>query len=248
MFERINQKRMEISDKRGRKVNEIISGIKVIKFTAWEKIMSSLTKKLRSLEGVQILKAFTLYNLSHSISTMIPTLLAMAIFTLQQRVYNRSLSISTIYELINLFNSTLTPIRYYIMGVTGLSDSNVATRRMACLMQLEEQEPLGNDPELRLGEMRIKDGNFNWEDAKYHKIFEGKPIDKKKETNYILKDINLWIEPGDFVGVIGKVGAGKSSLLLSLMNEMVGHEQSKVQKNGDIAYISQEAFLCNDTI
>lgn len=96
--------------------------------------------------------------------------------------------------------------------------------------------------------MSIENGNFNWEDDKYHQIFEGKPMDKKKLTNYILKDVNLKIEPGDFVGVIGKVGSGKSSLLLSLMNEMVGHDGTVVRKNGEIAFISQEAFLSNDTI
>ena len=155
---------------------------------------------------------------------------------------------STIYELINLFNASLTPIRYYIMGATARSDSLAASKRIATLIQLEEQEPQKNDPELKVGEMVIRDGNFNWEDSKYYKIFEGKPLDKKKQTNYILKDINLRIEPGDFVGVIGKVGSGKSSLLLSLMNEMVGHEQTVVRKNGEVAFISQEAFLSNDTI
>jgi hypothetical protein len=46
-FKLTNIKRMAISDKRGRKINEIISGIKVIKFTAWEKIMNRLTKTFR---------------------------------------------------------------------------------------------------------------------------------------------------------------------------------------------------------
>lgn len=44
VFENTNLKRMGISDKRGRKINEIISGVKVIKFTAWEQVMNRLTK------------------------------------------------------------------------------------------------------------------------------------------------------------------------------------------------------------
>ena len=51
VFENTNLKRMEISDKRGRKINEIISGVKVIKFTAWEKVMNKLTKAFRMQEG-----------------------------------------------------------------------------------------------------------------------------------------------------------------------------------------------------
>lgn len=239
---------MAVSDKRGRKINEIISGVKIIKFTAWEKIMNRLTKSFRTEEGKWILKAFTLYNFSHSISSMIPTILGVVIFTLYDKIYDDKLSVAQIYELVTLFNATLSPIRYYIMAIMGQADSKAASERMSTLIQVEQQEPLEDSSELRKGEMEIKDGNFNWEDEKYHMIFENKKLDGKKKSNYILKDINVSIQPGDFVAIIGKVGAGKSSLLLSLMNEMVSHAGSRIRKNGTIAYISQEAFLQNDTI
>jgi len=138
VFENTNLKRMAISDKRGRKINEIISGVKVIKFTAWERVMNRLTKSFRMEEGSQILKAFTLYNLSHSISTMIPTILALVVFSLYNKINEEQLGVSTIYELINLFNASLTPIRYYIMGATARSDSQAASKRIATLIQLEE--------------------------------------------------------------------------------------------------------------
>lgn len=240
---------MAVSDKRGRKINEIIDGVKIIKFTAWERIMNKLTKSYRTKEGGWILKAFTLYNFSHSISSMIPTILGIVIFILYDKVNNgQKLMISQVYELVNLFNATLTPIRYYIMAIMGQADSKAASARMSTLIQIEQMEPLQDSEDLRRGEMQIRDGNFNWEDDKYHMIFEKKKLSAKKKSNYILKDINLHINPGDFVAVIGKVGSGKSSLLLSLMNEMVGHSGTSVKKNGTIAFISQEAFLQNDTI
>jgi ABC-type multidrug transport system fused ATPase/permease subunit len=192
-FKQANLKRMAISDQRGRKINEIISGIKVIKFTAWEKIMNNITKVFRTQEGGQIVKAFTLYNFSHSISTMIPTILALLIFTLHDKLNEDKLTIAQIYELITLFNATLTPIRYYIMAVMGQADSYAASARMSTLIQVEQQEPLQDTDDLRVGEMLIKDGNFNWEDEKYHQIFEKKPLDGKKKSNYILKDINVHI-------------------------------------------------------
>jgi hypothetical protein len=110
---------MAVSDKRGRKINEIISGVKIIKFTAWEKIMNALTRGYRTVEGTWILKAFTLYNFSHSISSFIPTLLGIVIFTLYDKLEGEKLTVATIYELVNLFNATLTPIRYYIMAIMG---------------------------------------------------------------------------------------------------------------------------------
>jgi len=117
---------------------------------------------------------------------------------------------------------------------------------MKRFFSLELHPSLKDDLELQVGEMLIENGSFNWEDEKYSKIFDVKNEDKANE--YILDGINIHIEPGDFVAVVGKVGSGKSSLLLSLMNEMVSHEKTKIRKNGSIAYISQEAFLSNDTI
>lgn len=117
---------------------------------------------------------------------------------------------------------------------------------MKRFFSLELHPSSKNDLELQVGEMLIENGSFNWEDEKYSKIFGVE--NEEKANEYILDGINIHIEPGDFVAVVGKVGSGKSSLLLSLMNEMVSHEKTKIRKNGSIAYISQEAFLSNDTI
>ena len=62
-----------------------------------------------------------------------------------------------------------------------------------------------------------------------------------------LKDIDLRIRPGEFVAVVGRVGAGKTSLALAMMNEMY-KISGKVSKNGRISYLPQEAFLLNDTV
>ena len=243
MFKKANMERMEVSDKRGRKINEIITGAKIIKFNAWEKIMNELIKSYRDLEGSKIFKAFTLFNMSHAISSLIPILLGLTIFTL----YDGELEVSQIYELVTLFNATLVPIRYYIMAVMGLADSRAASKRINQLMQIEPIEPLKDDQSLNLGVMEIEGGNFNWEDPKYFQIFEGKKMNSKTKNNFILKNISLRINKGEFVAVIGKVGSGKSSLILALMDEMVRHN-GEVRKNGKIAYISQETFLQNDTI
>jgi len=62
-----------------------------------------------------------------------------------------------------------------------------------------------------------------------------------------LSDISLNVEPGEFLAIVGKVGSGKSSILLAAMNEMV-KISGEVKKNGKVAFIQQEAFLLNDTI
>ena len=41
-FKTTNFMRMGIADKRGKKINEIMTGVKIIKFNAWEKIMDKM--------------------------------------------------------------------------------------------------------------------------------------------------------------------------------------------------------------
>ena len=51
---------------------------------------------------------------------------------------------------------------------------------------------------------------------------DGKPEDEKKAEDkpFVLKDLNLKIPKGSFVGIVGRVGSGKSSLLQGLIGEM----------------------------
>lgn len=51
-------------------------------------------------------------------------------------------------------------------------------------------------------------------------IIEYKDVTLKRDYNVILQDINLQVNKGDFVYLIGKVGAGKSTFLKSLYSEI----------------------------
>ena len=47
-----------------------------------------------------------------------------------------------------------------------------------------------------------------------------KNVEIRKEENVILKDVNITVEKGEFLYIIGKVGSGKSSLLETIYCEM----------------------------
>jgi len=51
-----------------------------------------------------------------------------------------------------------------------------------------------------------------------------------------LKDINIEIQKGSLCSVIGEVGSGKSSLFLTILNEMKKYE-GKYGTQGKIAYV-----------
>ena len=63
----------------------------------------------------------------------------------------------------------------------------------------------------------------------------------------VLQDLQLTIEQGSLVCVVGAVGAGKSSLLLGLLGEMELRGGS-VSVAGKVCYAGQSAFLSNATV
>ena len=67
---------------------------------------------------------------------------------------------------------------------------------------------------------------------------------KREEGQFYLSDINLKIKKGETVMVVGKNCSGRSSLLYSLLGEMVpATDQSTVIVNGSVAYLSQDRWL-----
>lgn len=61
-----------------------------------------------------------------------------------------------------------------------------------------------------------------------------------------LKDINLSFQPGTLTAVIGKVGSGKSSLLLSFLREIPMFNGS-LDYQGKIAYVEQDPIIFSGT-
>ncbi|CAJ0915429.1 unnamed protein product, partial [Mesorhabditis belari] len=62
-----------------------------------------------------------------------------------------------------------------------------------------------------------------------------------------IKDISVTVTKGKLVGVIGPVGAGKSSLLASVLRETT-RTAGKLTVHGKVAYCSQDAWIFGGTI
>jgi len=69
---------------------------------------------------------------------------------------------------------------------------------------------------------------------------------KSKEAN--LKNLNLNIQQGRLVAVVGEVGCGKSSLLSGILGEMHKLNEGKINLNGSSAYVAQQAWIQNATV
>ena len=62
-----------------------------------------------------------------------------------------------------------------------------------------------------------------------------------------LRDVDIDIEEGQLVCVVGRVGSGKSSLVSALLGEMQC-AGGRVALGGAIAYVAQQPWIINDTV
>ena len=127
--------------------------------------------------------------------------------------------------------------------------------------QKNENENKDKDKEVPLDELKEKlldkdneegltDKGDNKEKDKDKESKEGEK-DNDIEIVELLKNINLKVEKGDLIGIVGPVGAGKTCLLNAILNNLdILNNQSdkKIKINGTIAYVPQKAWILNDTV
>ena len=87
--------------------------------------------------------------------------------------------------------------------------------------------------------LRLADATFRWgiENRKVE-IEEDTEVllSSEAEGSEVLQDISIQVKDGELVGIVGEVGCGKTSLLLSLAGETELLSGTAV-KNGSVAYV-----------
>ncbi|XP_069938780.1 multidrug resistance-associated protein 1-like isoform X3 [Cherax quadricarinatus] len=235
-LKKLQSDQMRFKDKRVKLISEIISGIKVLKFYAWEQSFAKQVEDVR-LQEIRMLKqgAF-LQSLSAFIWNITPYMVALTTFMTYLLVSDDNvLDVETAFVSIVLFNLMRIPINQLPNLIAQLIQAVVALKRMQKFISASELDPaaVGSDPSKKNTSIFVT-GQFSWSSG-------------SETANWKLCDINLEVKTGQLVAVVGSVGAGKSSLLSALLGEMT-KEAGYVFINGTVAYVSQQAWLQNATI
>lgn len=232
-------------DSRAKLTGEIMEGIKMIKFDAWEPVVEEKMDKIRKGEKWVNFKVTLFEQLAMGVNLVLPTVLSVVTFTLYSK-NGESLSSEQVFSILTVFYCMTAPLEFIVETISLILEASVVSDRFKKIVQLKNHEKMKNSDSIEKGSIEISNGTFTWENREVREIFKDENEDKKEEAE-ILHDINLKINPGEFLAVIGRVGSGKSSLLNAIMNEII-RVKGQVSKNGSIAYIPQEAFLINETI
>lgn len=137
------------------------------------------------------------------------------------------------------------PVNFFAYLSDSYQNALASAERVLDILDAEPEPDFGKGccPERIDGRIEFKNVNFSF--------------DKAKKT---LSDINITIEPGDIVGIVGTTGSGKSTLINLLMRFYDGYE-GEILLDGmnirdidmsyyrsKIGYVQQEPMMFSDTI
>ncbi|PBC29188.1 Multidrug resistance-associated protein [Apis cerana cerana] len=228
-------RQMKHKDERVKLMNEVLNGIKVLKLYAWEPSFEEQILKIRTKE-IKVLKETAYLNSGTSfIWSFAPFLVSLVSFATYVLIdENNRLDSTKAFVSLSLFNILRFPLSILPMMIGNMVQAYVSVKRINKFMNTEELDP--NNVQHDSSEsytLLIENGTFIW--------------DMENIDRPTLRNINLQVEQGQLVAVVGTVGSGKSSLLSALLGEME-KINGRVNTKGSIAYVSQQAWIQNASL
>ncbi|XKL66876.1 hypothetical protein PGB90_010296 [Kerria lacca] len=225
-------KQMKSKDNRIKLMSEILLGIKVLKLYAWEPSFEKQILHIRNKE-IKILKEQAYLNTCTSfIWSCAPFLVSLVTFGVYVLSSDENiLDEKTAFVSLSLFNILRFPLSMLPMLISNLVQTSVSVKRINKFLNSEELNPKAVYHENKQEPLIIENGTFSWEG------YDSSPI---------LNNINVKINSGNLVAVVGPVGSGKSSLISAFLGEMYKHS-GFVNTKGTVAYVPQQAWIQNAT-
>ncbi|XP_051154764.1 probable multidrug resistance-associated protein lethal(2)03659 isoform X2 [Leptopilina boulardi] len=223
------------TDERLRLMNEIISGVQVIKMYAWEKPFSHLVNQLRAKEISAIKKCSFVDAVQMSFDSYIPRL-CLFVTIVTYALMGNPLSAQTVYIITSYYNNMRYSVNICLQfSVQRIAKAMAAIKRLENFLNSTEMEHLNNSTDKLITKeniVELKNASAKWSTI------------CKRDT---LNKINFKAMNGLITAVIGQVGSGKSSFFHAILRELPLTSGSLCVK-GKIAYVSQEAWIFASSI
>ncbi|XP_033213303.1 probable multidrug resistance-associated protein lethal(2)03659 [Belonocnema kinseyi] len=226
------------TDERLRLMNEIISGVQVIKMYAWEKPFSYLVDKARQKEISAIRKSSFIDAVQMSFDSYIPRL-CLFVTIVSYALMGNPISAKTVYIITAYYNN----MRYSVNICLEFSVQRMA-KAISSIKRLEKfmtSSEIQHSPDLIYTNEKMTDSKA---------VIELKDVSAKWSSNLkkeTLKSVNFSAKGGAITALIGQVGAGKTSLFHTILRELP-LTAGRLRVSGKIAYVSQEPWIFASSI
>ncbi|KAH0839445.1 P-loop containing nucleoside triphosphate hydrolase protein [Lanmaoa asiatica] len=252
ILKNMHERQMKNRDKRTRLMSELLANIKSIKLYAWEYAFIRRVLHVRNDLELRLLRKIGIATaMNTTLWGGIPLIVAFSSLATASVFSARPLTADIIFPAISLFMLLQFPLAMvgsilYLIKVpsftsfpvqfsqvtSNIIEALVSVKRLSAFLHAEElQEDAVKRIEkssLSIGDevLSIRDGEFQW---------------TKNGIQPTLEGINLTIRKGELVGILGRVGAGKSSLLSAIIGDMRKTE-GEIVLSGTVAYAAQNPW------
>ncbi|KAK0432840.1 P-loop containing nucleoside triphosphate hydrolase protein [Armillaria borealis] len=239
ILKRMQETQMKNRDMRTRLMSELLSNIKSIKLYAWE---YAFLRKILTVRNEKELKMLRKIGIATSLNMMlwtgIPLLVAFSSFAVAALTSSKPLTSDVIFPAISLFMLLQFPLAMFSQVTSNLIEAIVSIRRLSDFLEADELQAdarkLIEKPNLQRGDtvLSIRNADFSW---------------SAEAVQPVLEDINLTVRKGELLGVLGKVGCGKTSLLSAIIGDMT-RKEGDLTVYGTVAYCPQNPWILSATV
>lgn len=229
----IQVQNMKNKDKRLKIMNEILSGIKILKYFAWEPSFQEQVQGIRKKELKNLLRFGQLQTLLIFILQITPILVSVVTFSVYVLVDSANvLNAEKAFTSITLFNILRFPLSMLPMVTSSILQASVSVDRLERYLGGDDLDTSAIRHVSNFDKaVKFSEASFTWD----------------PDLEATIQDVNLDIKPGQLVAVVGTVGSGKSSLVSAMLGEMENvHGHITIQ--GSTAYVPQQSWIQNGTI
>uniref|UniRef100_A0A674N7V4 Cystic fibrosis transmembrane conductance regulator n=1 Tax=Takifugu rubripes TaxID=31033 RepID=A0A674N7V4_TAKRU len=238
--------------------SEIVENIHSVKAYGWEDVMETIIKNIRQDEMTLTRKIGYLryfYSAAYFFSAILVIVSAIVPHALSKGIILRRIFTTASYCMV--LRMTLT--RQLPGSIQMWYDTLALVKKIEDFLLKEEYRVL--EYNLTTTEVELVNVSASWDEG-ISELFEKIKQENKANghmandpglffTNLyvtpVLKNISLYLEKGKMLAVAGSTGAGKSSLLMMILGELVPTE-GKIKHSGRISFSPQNSWIMPGTI
>ena len=261
---RYQDKLLKHTDERVSIMNELLQGIRIVKYFAWEKHFRSKVDEAREKELGALARVWGAYVGFGAIGSGSGIVVIFATFAIYTFVAGKTLDAATAFTGVNLLKAVSDLLAYLPTEVMNLFKAKVSLDRIS--KYLEEQNIEKYSPENMKQSDTLSECGTATEEVQFCGFRNGEFTyyggnDDLNDSEFTLRNISLEFAIGKLNIITGSTGSGKTSLLLALLGELKtlkGTFSLPISKSSKLspitglsntcAYAAQTAWLFNATI
>ncbi|KAJ7057792.1 ABC protein [Mycena amicta] len=258
---KMRRKSLVFTDLRASIGNEIMSAMRVVKYFCYENSFLARLFDIRKKELAGILQIQHSQSANIALAFSLPVLAATLAFVTYTQT-SKKFDVAVIFASFSLFQLLRQPMMFLPRALSATADARTALTRLSAVFKATLRDGAAFAVEEDLSEAIRVDGvpppvDDGKKGKKKNKDQEKKNVDPEKgdeveQEPFRLQDITMHIPRGTLTAIVGRVGAGKSSLLQGLIGEMRQCAGAPGAKGwafgGRVAYCPQSAWIQNATL